>query len=67
LKKVEPQFNLNETLKAEITNILNKTKTIQFINEKFDYKTLNNFENQIRTKYSKKDYRNLKLQIMLMK
>jgi hypothetical protein len=48
LKKVEPQFNLNETLKAEITNILNKTKTIQFINEKFDYKTLNNFENQIR-------------------
>jgi hypothetical protein len=59
---------LNETLKAEITNILNaKKQTIQFINEKFDYKTLNNFENQIRTKYSKKDYRNLKLQIMLMK
>jgi hypothetical protein len=25
-----------------------------------DYKTLNNFENQIRKKYSKKDYRNLK-------
>jgi hypothetical protein len=27
LKKVEPQFNLNETLKAEITNILNAKKT----------------------------------------
>jgi hypothetical protein len=34
-----------------------QNKQFQFINEKFDYKTLNNFENQIRTKkYSKKDY-----------
>jgi predicted GH43/DUF377 family glycosyl hydrolase len=47
------------TLKAEITNILNAKQTIQFINEKFDYKT-NNFENQIEQKNSKKDYRNLK-------
>jgi hypothetical protein len=31
LKKVEPQFNLNET--AEITNILKCKTTIQFINE----------------------------------
>jgi hypothetical protein len=62
LKKVEPQFNLNETLKAEITNILNaKNKQFQFINEKFDYKTLNNFEKpNSNKKYSKKDYRNLK-------
>jgi hypothetical protein len=50
LEESRTTINLNETLKAEITNILNAKQTIQFINEKFDYKTLNNFENQIRTK-----------------
>lgn len=62
LKKVEPKFNLNETLKTEITNILNsKNKQFQFINEKIDYQNLNKFEKpNSDKKYSKKDFRNLK-------
>jgi hypothetical protein len=62
LKKVEPIFNLNETLKTEITSILNsKNKQFQFITENFDYKTLNKFEKpNSNKKYSKKDFRNLK-------
>lgn len=62
LKKVEPKFNLNETLKSEITSILNsKNKQFQFINEKIDYQNLNKFEKpNSDKKYSKIDYRNLK-------
>jgi hypothetical protein len=62
LKKVEPKFNLNETLKTEITNILNsKNKQFQFIKEKINYVTLNKFEKpNSDKKYSKKDFRNLK-------
>lgn len=62
LQKVEPKLNLNETLKTEITNILNsKNKHFQFITEKFDYQTLNKFDNpNSDKKYSKKDFRNLK-------
>lgn len=62
LKKVEPRFNLNETLKLEITNILNaKNKQFQFISEKIDIKSLNKFEKpNADKKYSKKDFRNLK-------
>lgn len=62
LQKVESKLNLNETLKTEITNILNsKNKQFQFITEKFDYQTLNKFEKpNSDKKYSKKDFRNLK-------
>lgn len=62
LKKVEPKFNLNETMKSEITSILNsKNKQFQFINEKIDYQNLNKFEKpNSDKKYSKIDYRNLK-------
>ena len=38
LKKVEPKFNLNETLKTEISNILNsKNKQFLFINTFDDF------------------------------
>lgn len=62
LQNVEPKLNLNETLKAEITNILDsKNKEFQFITEKIDYQTLNKFEKpNSDKKYSKKDFRNLK-------
>jgi len=62
LKKVEPKFNLYETLKSEITNILNtKNKQFQFIEQKIDYKTLAKFEKpNSNKKYSKIDFRNLK-------
>ena len=62
LKKIEPNFNLNETFKTEITNILNsKNKQFQFITEKVDYQKLNKFEKpNSEKKYSKKDFRNLK-------
>jgi hypothetical protein len=61
LKKVEPKFNLNETLKSEITSILNaKKKQFQFIDQKLDYH-LTKFEKpNSDKKYSKKDFRNLK-------
>lgn len=62
LQKVETGLNLNETLKTEITNVLNsKNKQFQFITEKFDYQSLNKFEKpNSDKKYSKKDFRNLK-------
>lgn len=62
LQKVETRLNLNETLKAEITNVLNsKNKQFQFITEKFEYQSLNKFEKpNSDKKYSKKDFRNLK-------
>lgn len=62
LQNVEPKLNLNETLKTEISNILNsKNKEFQFITEKVDYQTLNKFEKpNSDKKYSKKDFRNLK-------
>lgn len=62
LKKVEPKFKLNETLKTEITNILNaKNKQFQFIDQKIDYQNLTKFEKpNSEKKYSKKDFRNLK-------
>lgn len=63
LKKIEPEFNLDETLKSEISNILNsKKKQFQFISEKIDYQTLNKFEKpNSEKKFSKKDFRNLKI------
>ena len=62
LKKIEPSFKLNETLKTAITEIFNsKNKQFQFITEKVDYKSLNKFEKpNSDKKYSKKDFRNLK-------
>lgn len=62
LKKVEPKFNLNETLKSEITSILNaKNKQFQFIDQKIYYQNLTKFEKpNSNKKYSKKDFRNLK-------
>ncbi|MFV8321870.1 hypothetical protein [Flavobacterium sp. LB3P21] len=62
LKKIEPSFKLNETLKTEISNMLNsKNKQYQFIDEKVDYKSLNKFEKpNSDKKYSKKDFRNFK-------
>lgn len=62
LKKVEPKFNLNETLKSEIASILNaKNKQFQFIDQKIDYQNLTKFEKpNSDKKYSKKDFRNLK-------
>jgi len=62
LKKVEPKFNFNETLKSEITSILNaKNKQFQFIDQKIDYQNLTKFEKpNSDKKYSKKDFRNLK-------
>lgn len=62
LKKVEPNFNLNETLKSEITSILNaKNKQFEFIDQKIDYQNLTKFEKpNSDKKYSKKDFRNLK-------
>lgn len=62
LKKVEPKFHLNETLKSEITSILNaKNKQFQFIDQKIDYQNLTKFEKpNSNKKYSKKDFRNLK-------
>jgi hypothetical protein len=62
LQKIEPKLNLNETIKTEITNILNsKNKQFQFITEKFDYQTLSKFEKpNSEKKFSKKDFRNFK-------
>lgn len=62
LQNVEPKLNLNETLKTEISNILNsKNKEFQFITDKVDYQNLNKFEKpNSDKKYSKKDFRNLK-------
>jgi hypothetical protein len=62
LKKIEPKLNLNETIKTEITNILNsKNKQFQFITEKIDYQTLSKFEKpNSEKKFSKKDFRNFK-------
>ncbi len=62
LRKIEPTFKLNETVKAEITNMFNsKNKQFQFIDEKVDYQKLNKFEKpNSDKKYSKKDFRNLK-------
>jgi hypothetical protein len=62
LQKIEPKLNLNETIKTEITNILNsKNKQFQFITEKIDYQTLSKFEKpNSEKKFSKKDFRNFK-------
>lgn len=62
LQKVEPKLNFNETLKTEITNLLNsKNKQFQFITEKIDFNALNKFDKpNSDKKYSKKDFRNLK-------
>lgn len=74
LQKVEPKLDLNETLKNEISTILNsKNKQFQFLNDKFDYKSLNKFEKpDSDKKYSKKDFTKLKAtnnvdQIMFVK
>ncbi|NJM80793.1 MAG: hypothetical protein HC854_16465 [Flavobacterium sp.] len=62
LKKVEPKLNINEIIKNEITYILNKrNKQFEYLTEKIDFKSLNNFEKpNSKKKYSKKDYRHLK-------
>lgn len=62
LQKVEPKLNINETMKTEITTLLNlKNKQFQFITEKFDYQALNKFDKpNSDKKYSKKDFRNLR-------
>lgn len=62
LKKVEPSFKLEETVKAEITNMLSsKNKQFQIIDQKIDYPNLSKFEKpNSKKKYSKKDFRNLK-------
>lgn len=61
LQKVEPKLNLNETLKVEITNILNsKNKQFEFV-FKDNKESLKKFEKpNSAKKYSKLDYRNLK-------
>lgn len=63
LKKVEPKFNLKETLKSEISNILtSKNKQFQFIDEAIDYENLKKFNKpNSDKKYSKKDFRNLQI------
>jgi hypothetical protein len=63
LQKIAPELNLNETLKTEITSILNsKNKQYQFIAENIVYQNLNKFEKpNSEKKYSKKDFRNLKV------
>lgn len=63
LQKVEPKLDFNKTLKTEITTLLNsKNKQFQFITEKFDYQALNKFDKpNSAKKYSKKDFRNLKI------
>lgn len=62
LKSIEPQLNLNETLKLEITKMLNeKNKPFSFIDEKLDYQKLDKFEKpNSDKKYNKYDLRNLK-------
>jgi len=62
LKKVEPKFNVKETLKAEITSILKeKNKDFVFIEQRLDYKNMIQFNKpNSDKKYSKKDFRNLK-------
>lgn len=59
LQKIEPKLKLDETLKAEITNILNsKNKQFEFVNHN---EALIKFEKpKSAKKYSKLDYRNLK-------
>lgn len=63
LKIIEPKFNLSETLKSEITNILkSKNKQFEIITDKFNYESLTKFEKPSSDKkYSKKDFRNLKI------
>ena len=62
LKKVEPKFNVKETLKAEITSILKeKNKDFVFIEQRLDYKNMIQFNKpNSDKKYSKKDFRDLK-------
>jgi len=62
LKNIEPKLNVNETIKAEITSILNaKNKQFHFITEKIDIRNLTKFDKpNSDKKYSKKDFRNLK-------
>lgn len=62
LKKVEPKFNVQETLKSEITSILKeKNKDFVFIEQRLDYKNMAQFNKpNSDKKYSKKDFRYLK-------
>jgi hypothetical protein len=62
LKKIEPKFNLQDTLKSEISSLLNsKNKQFQFINENVNYTELAKFKKPNSSKkYSKKDFRSLK-------
>lgn len=62
LKSVEPKFNVQENIKNEIAAILkSKNKQFEFLDLKLNYKGLDKFEKpNSDTKYSKKDFRNLK-------
>lgn len=62
LKKIEPKFNLQEKMNAEISAILNaKNKQFQFITEKVNYVSLQQFDKPNGDKkYSKKDFRNFR-------
>ena len=62
LKNVEPKLNLKQTLKTEISNVLNsKNKQFQFLTDKFDYEALSKFEKpKSDKKFNKKDLRKFK-------
>lgn len=62
LKNVEAKFNLQDTLRSEITYIMNsKKKKFQFIGNEVVYENLEKFEKpKSDQKFSKKDFRNLK-------
>ena len=62
LKKIEPKFNLQEKMEAEVAAILkSKNKQFQFIAEKVNYTALDKFEKpNSDKKYSKRDFRKLK-------
>ncbi|NHM00854.1 hypothetical protein [Flavobacterium difficile] len=62
LKSIEPKLKLNEKIKAEITSILkSKNKEFVFIDQKFDYQTLEKFDKpKSDKKFNKKDFRKFK-------
>ena len=62
LKQIEPKFNVQEKMEAEVAAILkSKNKQFQFITEKVNYTALDKFEKpNSDKKYSKRDFRKLK-------
>lgn len=61
LKQIEPKFNLQEKMEAEVAAILkSKNKQFQFITETVNYTALDKFEKpNSDKKYSKRDFRKL--------